>query len=122
MSSTTRPSEDDAAIGFGGDLGIVGDEDEGGAGALVVLKQEVENHAAVGGVEVAGGLVGHDDGRLDDEGAGDGDALLLAAGELDGVVVHALGEADGGEELARLADAGTLDVELEWGGARFQAR
>ena len=46
------------------------------------------------GVEVAGGLVGEDDGRAVDERAGDGDALALAAGELVGLVVHAGFEAD----------------------------
>ena len=49
------------------------------------------------GVEVAGGFVGEDDGGLVDEGAGDGDALALTAGELVGLVVHAGLEADGGE-------------------------
>jgi hypothetical protein len=54
---------------------------------------------AVRGVEVAGGLVGHEDGRGEHEGASEGDALLFAAGELDGIVVAALGEADAIEEL-----------------------
>ena len=39
------------------------------------------------GVEIAGGFVGEDDFGVGDDGAGDGDALLLAAGELVGVVV-----------------------------------
>ena len=33
-------------------------------------------------VEITGGLVGHDDGRIGGEGASDGDTLLLTAGEL----------------------------------------
>ena len=45
-------------------------------------------------VEVAGRLVGDEDGRVGDDGARDGDALLLAAGELPRVVVHAVVEAD----------------------------
>ena len=45
-------------------------------------------------VEVAGRLVGQEDGRVGDERAGDGDALLLAAGELRGVVAFAAGQAD----------------------------
>ena len=41
------------------------------------------------GVEIAGGLVGEQDSRRVDQRAGDGDALHLAAGELEG---HARGE------------------------------
>ena len=51
------------------------------------------------GVEVAGGLVGEDDGGAVDQGAGDGDALPLAAGELVGLVIHARFEADIGQRL-----------------------
>ena len=45
-------------------------------------------------VEVAGRLVGEDDGRPRGQGAGDGDALLLAAGELRRAVAGAVGEPD----------------------------
>ena len=57
------------------------------------------------GVEIAGRLVGQDDGRAVDEGAGDGDALALAAGEFVGLVVHARLEADVGERLLGALDA-----------------
>jgi len=39
------------------------------------------------GVEVAGGFVEDEDLRLGEDGAGDGEALLLAAGELDDELV-----------------------------------
>ena len=45
-------------------------------------------------VEVPGRLVGEDQRRLGDERAGDRDPLLLAAGELAGPVLGAIGEAD----------------------------
>lgn len=45
-------------------------------------------------VEVAGGFVGDDERRVGDEGAGDGDALFLAAGELPGEVTHPVAQAD----------------------------
>ncbi len=45
---------------------------------------------AGGRVEVAGGLVGQQDGGVVDQRAGDGHALALAAGKLVGLVVHAL--------------------------------
>ena len=55
----------------------------------------VEDLGAGARVEVAGGLVGEDDLGPAGEGPGDGDALLLAAGELARAVVEAVGEADG---------------------------
>ena len=57
----------------------------------------VEQGEHVGGrrrVEVAGGLVGEDQRGLGDQRPGDGDALLLAAGQLAGPVVGPVGEAD----------------------------
>src|SRR6266446_1080822 len=45
-------------------------------------------------VEVAGGLVAEEKGGVGDDGAGDGYTLLLSAGELARIVVHAVGEAD----------------------------
>ena len=52
-------------------------------------------------VEIAGRLVGEQHRRLVGERAGDGHALLLAAGKLVGRVVAALGEADGLKRLQR---------------------
>ena len=46
-----------------------------------------------GGVEVAGGFVGKENCGAVDQGAGDGDALLFAAGEFGGFVGTAGGEA-----------------------------
>src|SRR5260370_39639864 len=48
-------------------------------------------------VEVAGGLVAEEKGWVGDDGAGDGYTLLLSAGELARIVVHAVGEADDAE-------------------------
>ena len=47
--------------------------------SVEVLK-EFGDDLLVGGVEVAGGFVGQQDGWVVDEGPGDADALLLAAG------------------------------------------
>jgi hypothetical protein len=50
-------------------------------------------------VEVAGGFVGEQDRRIDREGAGDGDALALAPGQLVGQVVQAVRELHERQEL-----------------------
>jgi acyl-CoA thioesterase-1 len=91
----------------------VGDEDEGGAGGGVEVEEHVDDGAAGFVVEVAGGFVGEEDFRAVHEGAGQGDALLLAAGKLVRVVVDAIGKADAGEVLAglllRVADAAEFE-------------
>ena len=56
---------------------------------------EREDLAAGAAVEVAGRLVGEDQLRLRRQRPGDGDALLLAAGELARAVLEAVAEADG---------------------------
>jgi hypothetical protein len=73
-----------------GDTGIVGDDEDGGAEALVEVAYEGQDLGAGMGVQVAGGLIGEEDGRGKGEGAGDGDALALAAGELVGEVIEAV--------------------------------
>ena len=61
------------------------------------------------GVEVAGGFIGHDQRRIGHEGAGDGDALFLSAGELARQMVGAVAQADevqgGGDLFAALGTA-----------------
>ena len=52
-------------------------------------------------VQVAGGFVGQNDGRLVDQGAGDGHPLLLAAGKLVGMMVDAVGQAHPFQRLPR---------------------
>ena len=78
--------------------------------------QEVDHVSARLRVEVPGRLVGEDDARLDHEGAGDRDTLLLAAGELARQMAGALGQTDLAEELAgsdsQVAAAGTGGCQL----------
>ena len=57
------------------------------------VAQELEDLAARLRVEVAGRLVGEDDGRARDERARDRDALLLAARELGRAVVQPVARA-----------------------------
>jgi hypothetical protein len=83
-----------AALGALGHLGIVGDEHQRRAVPLAHLEEQAEDARSGLGIEVPGGLVGEQQGGLRREGAGEGDALLLAPGELGGVVVGAIGETD----------------------------
>ena len=90
----------DLAIGGGGNRLAVGDEKDGGFLFASEASDELDDGVTGGGVEIAGGFVGEKNRRLVDEGAGDGGALKLSAGELVGAVVGAIGELDGGEEVA----------------------
>ncbi len=76
----------DDALGIGGVALRVGHHDDGGA-LVVQLAEQLHHLAAVLRVEVAGGLVGKDELGTGDDGTGDGDALLLTAGELAGEVL-----------------------------------
>lgn len=90
----------DLAIGGGGNRLAVGDEKDGGFLFASEASDELDDGVTGGGVEIAGGFVGEKNRRLVDEGAGDGGALKLSAGKLVGPVVGAIGELDGGEEVA----------------------
>ena len=76
----------------------------------------VENCVGVFGVEIAGGLIGKDDGGAINEGSSNSDALLLAAGELVGPVFEAaldaehLGRCKEGLSSRRLVGAKVGDV------------
>ncbi len=61
------------------------------------------------GVECAGGFVGQDQGGTVDDRAGDGDALLLTAGELVGFVVESVAEADAIE-----GSGGAIEAFARW--------
>lgn len=104
------------------------DEEDGEAELAVEVAQQLEDGAGGLGVEGAGGLVGEEHLGVAGQGAGDADALLLAAGELGGVGLGLVGEADEVEEFQGLAgafaagDAEDLQGELDVGlhGARGQ--
>src|ERR1700722_11282016 len=74
-------SDLDAPLHGRGHVVVVGD-DHDGRSVPVQLAEQVQEGGAGGGVQVAGRLVGHDQGGPADQGPGDGGALLLAAGQL----------------------------------------
>ena len=57
-------------------------------------EQKLDDLLACGFIEIAGGFIGHKDCGIGCERAGERNALLLAAGQLRGIVVQAFGEAD----------------------------
>ena len=62
--------------------------------------QQVEDQVAGAAVEVAGRFVGKQQGRLHDQGPGQGGPLLFAAGEFDDLVIAAVVEFDPGQQFS----------------------
>ena len=77
---------------------LVGDDDHGGL-LLGQVPDDLEHLAGELRVQGGGGLVKAEDIRVERQGPGDGHPLLLAAGELAGVVAGPLGEAHFGQQL-----------------------
>src|SRR5580658_221288 len=71
----------DAPFHGRGHVVVVGDDHDGRA-VPVQLAEQLQEGRASGGVQVAGRLVGHDQGGPAGQGPGDGGALLLAARQL----------------------------------------
>ena len=106
---------------MGGGDRVVGDHDHRLAELVDRLAQQAQDVGARLRVEVAGRLVGEDDGRFGDQGAGDGDALLLAAGELGGPVGAAVLEADRADQLVDPLRRSGLRPAIESGSTRFSS-
>ena len=81
-----------------GNVVIVSDENEGLA-LLVKLVEEPKDLGTGGRIEITRRFVGEDHQGIVDEGAGDGNALLLAAGKFEGFVVEAILQADASGQL-----------------------
>ena len=73
--------------------------------SMLQLAQQGEDRLGVARVEVAGRLVGDDEVGVGDDGARDGDALLLAARQRARVVVEAVFEADDAQRRLGAAHA-----------------
>ena len=78
---------------------VVRGDDDGGAEAVHLL-EELHQTLGLGVVEVAGGFVGEEQAGTVDDGSGDGDALLLAAGQFGRARGGLFGEADPAEHFA----------------------
>ncbi len=86
--------EVDDTVGIFGHVGLVGDHDDGDFLLAVETDQKVHDLVAGLGVDIAGRLVGEEHVGFGHDRPGDGDALLLTAGELARGVMGARFEAD----------------------------
>ncbi len=89
------------ALEGGDDLFVVGDDDDGGLVALGHVAQDADHRQRAHAVERRSGLIGEDHRRTVDQAAGDGHALLLAAGELRGHGLGAVLHVERGEQFQR---------------------
>ena len=96
--------EFDDAGGMLSHLHIVGDEYDGVAVAVKFL-QNRHDLVAAGSIERSGWFVGQDDRAAVHQGAGDGNPLLLPAGELSWGVLQPLGHTQTGEQAGGLLPA-----------------
>ena len=87
------------ALAMAGNIFLVGHDENGDSPVIIERLKRLQDFFGGGGIEVAGWLVGQEEGRLVDQGPGDGHTLLLAAGHLLRVMVHAVSEADKLEQL-----------------------
>ena len=94
---------------------IVRDDDDAGAALVGDLCKEFHDLPAKPAVERGGGFIGEDEAGLIGQGAGDGDALLLAAGEGVGKIVGTRADAEVVEQLQS-----TLACGLRSGVVDFQ--
>ena len=101
MSSTMRPSRSAIVRAqLSATCHVVRDDQDGRAQALVQIVDQRQNLLAGVRIEIAGGLVGQQNRRIDGERARDGDALALAAGKFVGQVREAVRELHQVQQLA----------------------
>ena len=107
------------------DAHLVRDDDDRHAERLVDLLEQTEDRLRGVRVEGAGGLVAQEVFRPRRQGAGDGHALLLTAGELRGIGLRAVGQSDELEQLLgarlRLVALDARDLEREADVAQHRA-
>jgi len=87
-------AHDQDAVGHFGEDGVVGNDGREGAELDVHALDGFEDGDPGADIEGAGRLIAKEDFRALGDGSGDGDALLLAAGELGWKVIEPVGEPD----------------------------
>ena len=112
--------DEDHAVGhLAGKAHLVGDHQHGdaGVGQLLHQLQHLAHHLRVQG---AGGLIEQDHVRVHSQSAGNGNALLLAAGQALGVDVGLVGQTHTGQQLVGALGNGFLVLQFEQAGSQFQ--
>ena len=112
-------NEDDAVGDFAGKAHLMGDHQHGDAGVGQLFHQ-LKHFAHHLGVEGAGRLIEEDDVRVHRQRPGDGDALLLAAGQALGVDVGLVGQTYAGQKLVGALGDGLFVLELEQAGGQLK--
>src|SRR5579859_544740 len=84
----------DDAIHVLDDAGVVGNDEDSSAAVVRGAAQQLDDVLAGAPVEGAGRFIGEAEVGILDEGAADGHALFLAAGQLDGPQVGLLGQTE----------------------------
>ena len=117
LAHRTAVAQHQPLVGDRRDARIVRHQHQRHAARAPHLQQQVEDVPAVRAVEVAGRLVGEDQRRIVGQRPRDGDALLLAAGQLRRIVMPAIVQADFVEQRlrarGRVAAAGDLHRHLD---------
>ena len=90
----------------------MGNHDNGLVELLAGPLQKGDDLLAGFGIQVAGGLVGQDNGRFGSQGPGDGHPLLLPPGQLVGHAVQFFLQAKQGDDFFQEPFVGTFPVQL----------
>src|SRR2546425_6205965 len=95
---------------------VVCDDDDGPVGLHGGGSEKLQHPLAGGVVKRRGGFIAHDQAGLVDEGAGEGNTLLLAAGELAGQRIETVPQAKSSQQGSRAVKGlGALPVRGEQG-------
>lgn len=89
------------AIAACSELGVVRNESKGRSALAMAAKQKLNDLASRCLVKISGRLVGHEDGGIGRERAGQRDALLLAAGKFGWIMMEPRGKSDGFQFVLR---------------------
>ncbi len=94
------------------DTVVMCDDDHGAVRRARDFAEKIEHDLAVARIQCGGGFVTNDQWRLMDQGAGDGNALLLAAGEFVGALFPTVPEADLLKNFTRALDGDAVGISL----------
>lgn len=95
---------------------VVRDDDDTGAALVGDLCKEFHDLPAKPAVERGSGFIGEDEAGLIGQGAGDGNALLFAAGESFGEILSARADAEVIEQLVRALPCGLRGSVVDFEG------